>query len=187
MYKYLLLAALLLLSVVTNAQTDGSDIIGTRAPEFRGLTWINTDPISIKDLRGSVVLIRFWLVDCPYCYNTAPSLVEFKNEYRKSGLVIIGIHHPKSERTKNIELVKIRAEKFGFLFPIAQDTNWETINAYWLGGRDRSFTSSSILIDKKGIIRYVHEGGEYFRSETNKKANTDFKNMNSMIRKLSDE
>ena len=187
MYKCLLLAALLSLSGVTYAQTDGSDIIGTEAPEFRSLTWINTDPISINDLRGKVVLIRFWLVDCPYCYNSAPSLVEFNNEYRKQGLVIIGVHHPKSERTKNIELVKKRAEQFGFKFPVAQDTDWETINAYWLGGRERSFTSSSILIDKEGIIRYVHEGGEYFRSETNKKANTDYKNMNSMIQKLLDE
>jgi hypothetical protein len=32
------------------------------APDFpRGLDWINTDrPLSLKDLRGKIVLIDFW-------------------------------------------------------------------------------------------------------------------------------
>ena len=79
---------------------DGVDIIGTRAPAFEVLTWLNSEPLTIDELKGKVVLVRFWLVGCPYCTNSAPSLVEFHNKYADKGLVIIGVHHPKSEQTK---------------------------------------------------------------------------------------
>ncbi len=111
---------------------DGVDIIGTRAPEFEGLTWLNTEPLTINDLEGKVVLVRFWLVGCPFCINSAPSLVEFHKKYSELGLVIIGIHHPKSKETMDNNLVKKRAKVFGFEFPIAQDLEWKTINSYWL-------------------------------------------------------
>ena len=51
---------------------DGVDIIGTKAPEFEGLIWLNTEPLTINDLEGKVVLVRFWLVGCPFCINSAP-------------------------------------------------------------------------------------------------------------------
>ncbi|NIP38023.1 MAG: redoxin domain-containing protein [Candidatus Dadabacteria bacterium] len=160
---------------------DGVDIIGTKAPAFFGLTWLNTEPLTIEALKGKVVLIRFWLVGCPYCTNSAPTLVEFHKKYYEQGLVIIGVHHPKSEETRNNGLVKKRAEVFGFGFPIAQDLEWKTINAYWLGKKKRSFTSSSILIDKKGIIHFVHDGGAYFRSDYDRQANAAFEAMEENI------
>ena len=163
---------------------DGVDIIGTKAPEFEGLTWLNSEPLTIDDLEGKVVLIRFCLVGCPFCINSAPSLVEFHKKYADKGLVIIGVHHPKSEQTKNNELVKKQAKVFGFEFPIAQDLEWRTINSYWLGGKKRSFTSSSILIDKNGIIQFVHDGGEYFRSDYDLKANAAFEAMEENIVRL---
>ncbi len=163
---------------------DGMDIIGTKAPEFEGLIWLNTEPLTINDLEGKVVLVRFWLVGCPFCINSAPSLVEFHKEYREMGLVIIGIHHPKSKETMDNNLVKKQAKVFGFEFPIAQDLEWKTINSYWLGGKKRSFTSSSILLDKNGIIQFVHDGGEFFKSDYDLKANAAFEAMEGNIVKL---
>jgi len=166
---------------------DGVDIIGTRAPAFEGLTWLNSEPLTIDELKGKVVLVRFWLVGCPYCTNSAASLVEFHKKYTDKGLVIIGVHHPKSKETMNNELVKKQAKVFGFEFPIAQDLEWKTINSYWLGGKKRSFTSSSILIDKNGIIQFVHDGGEFFRSDYDLKANAAFKAMEGNIVRLLNE
>ena len=166
---------------------EGAELIGKAAPGFSGLTWLNSEPLGIEDLRGKVVLIRFWLVDCPYCTNTAPSLVELYGKYRGEGLVVIGIHHPKSERAKNNALVLKTAKKLGFEFPVAQDKDWETINAYWLGGSGRSYTSSSILIDKRGIIRFVHDGGEFYSSPDNPDADLAYKTIDAKIRELLDE
>jgi len=160
------------------------DIIGTKAPEFEGLIWLNTEPLTINDLEGKVVLVRFWLVGCPFCINSAPSLVEFHKKYSEMGLVVLGIHHPKSKETTNNDIVIKQAKVFGFEFPIAQDSEWKTINSYWLGKKKRSYTSSSILIDKNGIIQFVHDGGEFYRSDSDLKANAAFEAMEENIVKL---
>ncbi len=121
---------------------------------------------------------------CPYCTQTAPALVEFYDKYSEQGLVVIGIHHPKSEEARDNELVKKQAQVFGFKFPIAQDLEWKTINSYWLGKKKRSYTSSSILIDRNGIIQFVHDGGQFFKSDYDLEANAAYKAMEENIVKF---
>ena len=181
---FLLIFLILPQQILSYETKEGLDIIGTKAPEFENLIWLNTEPITIEELKGIVVLIRFWLVDCPYCTNTAPALVELYNKYNDKGFIVIGIHHPKSKRTRDNKLVKRRAEKFGFSFPIAQDLNWNTINSYWLGDKKRSFTSSSILIDREGIIRFVHDGGQFYRSDSDIEANEGYVEVEKKIKEL---
>ena len=163
---------------------EGLELIGTRAPSFEGLNWLNTEPINIEDLRGKVVLIRFWLVGCQLCEHTAPALVELYNKYKDDGFIVIGIHHPKSEETKNPDFIRSAMNVFGFDFPVAEDNDWKVINAYWLGGKKRSFTSSSILIDKNGIIRFVHDGGEFYMSRSNPDADLAYHAIEEKIQEL---
>lgn len=194
-YTPLILAILLLLAPLLSAAgaeggeplwqpSEGAELIDRPAPALSGLTWLNSEPLGLEDLRGRVVLIRFWLVGCPYCKNTAPALAELYDKYGEDGLVVIGIHHPKSERSKDDAFVLKAAKGLGFEFPVAQDRDWKVINAYWLGGARRSYTSSSILIDKKGIIRFVHDGGEFYRSEDNPDADLAYRTMDAKIREL---
>ncbi|HLE24171.1 MAG TPA: redoxin domain-containing protein [Thermodesulfobacteriota bacterium] len=164
--------------------TEGLELIGTKAPSFEGLNWLNTEPINIEDLKGKVVLIRFWLVGCPLCEHTAPALVELYYKYKDDGFIVVGIHHPKSEDTKNPDLVRRAMNVFSFDFPVAQDNDWKVINSYWLGGKKRSFTSSSILIDKNGIIRFVHDGGEFYRSGSNPDADRAYQAIEEKIQEL---
>src|SRR3989337_3248077 len=164
--------------------TEGLELIGTKAPSFEGLNWLNTEPINIEDLKGKVVLIRFWLVGCPLCEHTAPALVELYNKYKNDGFIVIGIHHPKSEEAKDPNLVRRALDAFDFDFPVAQDNDWKVINAYWLGGKKRSFTSSSILIDKNSIIRFVHDGGEFYKSENNPDADLAYQAIEEKIKEL---
>lgn len=138
---------------------DGADLIGTKAPEFCGLKWLGT-PYTLAQLRGKVVLIRFWLADCSMCTNSAPALNTLYKRYGNKGLVVIGIHHPKSASVRDQAVVEQAAKRNGFAFPIAIDNDWQTINSLWLKGKKRPFTSASLLIDRTGIIRWVHPGGE---------------------------
>jgi peroxiredoxin len=139
-------------------ETEGSELIGSEAPEFAGLTWINSDPVTMKSLRGRPVLIRFWNRECDMCFASAPVFNEMQSRYGSKGLAVIGIHHRKSERDDTVAEVKATASKLKFSFPIAIDNRWTTVNKYWMN-KKRSMTSASFLIDKKGRFVWIHPGG----------------------------
>ncbi|HEX9149118.1 MAG TPA: redoxin domain-containing protein, partial [Thermoanaerobaculia bacterium] len=49
-------------------------IIGVPAPDWGELTWVQGGPLSLSDLRGKVVLVRFFTdPECPFCSATAPA------------------------------------------------------------------------------------------------------------------
>jgi peroxiredoxin len=139
------------------APSEGRELIGTHAPELRGLRWLQGGPLTMAKLRGKTVLIRFWTDGCPYCSATAPALKALDEKYRDRGLVVIGIHHPKSADSRPEAAMRA----FGFAFPVATDPKWETVHAYGVGTTFKSWTSITFLIDKDGIIRFVHDGGEW--------------------------
>ena len=145
------------------APREGSRLLGTAAPSWEGVEWIQGGPLDLESLRGRPVLLRFWLVDCPFCAATAPALRELAERYGDRGLVVVGIHHPKSAAARDPARVLAGARALGFDFPIGLDNEWRTIRAYGVGSEFRSFTSVSFLIDGDGIIRWLHDGGEFHR------------------------
>lgn len=140
---------------------EGRELLGEPAPEWRNLRWLQGGPLTLEDLRGRAVLLRFWLVDCPWCRRTAPALVDLHERYRDRGLVVVGIHHPKSEAARDPDVVRRAAERYGFDFPVALDNAWTTIRAYGVGTHFRRFTSISFLVGPDGTIRWIHDGGAY--------------------------
>jgi peroxiredoxin len=106
-----------------------------------------------------VVLLRFWLMDCPYCQRSAAALRTWSKRYAERGLVVVGIHHPKSEEARDRKLVEAAARDLGFDFPVGTDDEWTTVRAYGVGSVFKRYTSVSFLIGRDGIIRFVHDGG----------------------------
>lgn len=143
---------------------EGAELIGTPAPQLRLQNWINAEPIDIGDLRGKVVLVRWWTDTCDLCAATAPALRKLQKEYGAQGFEVIGVFHPKPAGDWSMDRMRRAAEKYQFAFPVALDGDWSALRRWWLNGGDRSFTSASFLIDKHGIIRYVHPGGEFHGS-----------------------
>ncbi|MEO5803918.1 MAG: redoxin domain-containing protein [Verrucomicrobiota bacterium] len=149
-----------------NAVSADQKLIGTPAPEWSVTNWINSPPLELKDLRGKVVLVRWWTApDCPYCKATAPALNEFHEKYSARGLQIIGFYHHKSDEPLRIEEVKRFTKTFGFKFPVAIDPDWKTLHRWWLDQGKENWTSVSFLIDRRGIIRRIHPGGKYVRGD----------------------
>ena len=139
--------------------TEGAALVGTRAPEWRGLTWLQGGPLTTQKLRGKLVLMRFWTDGCQFCRASAGPLRELDEKYRARGLVVVGIHHPKSPESHDPKVIEKAAKELGFAFPIATDPEWTTVKAYGVGTTFRNFTSVSFLIDRAGVIRWVHDGG----------------------------
>jgi peroxiredoxin len=165
--------------------SEGAELIGTPAPEFKNLHWMKgCQPLTIQKLQGQVVLIRFWLGDCELCSGSAPALNRLYSKYHDRGLTVIGVHHPKSAEAKKEEFVARNVHKLGFQFPIAIDNSWSTIDQYWLGNRKRSFTSASFLVDRHGLIRWIHPGGVLAMDENPGSA---FSKLETLIVKLLEE
>jgi thiol-disulfide isomerase/thioredoxin len=145
---------------------SGVELIGRPAPGWTFDHWIRTPPLSLEGLRGKVVLVRWWTEGCHFCASTLPGLERLRRDDAERGLVVIGVFHPKPPHAVSDRHIVAVANRLGFLGPIAVDRQWATLDRYWLDGHpERNWTSVSFLIDRNGVIRWVHGGGEYYPSD----------------------
>ena len=135
---------------------------GPLAPELvSGGEWFGSTPLTIKSLRGKVVIIDFWTYSCINCQRTFPYLRTWYEKYKDKGLVIIGVHSPEFEFEKDPKNVLSAINDFDLKYPIMQDNNFSTWRAY-----NNRFWPAKYFIDKDGFIRYTHFGeGAYDESE----------------------
>lgn len=162
-------------------------ILGQPAPEWGVHRWVQGGPLTLASLRGRVVLVRFFMsADCPYCRGTAPSLNELHRDLGPAGLVVVGMFTPKPRpRPAPVEEVRGYVESYGFGFPVAVDDEWTALRALWLDRvPDATFTSSSLLIDKRGIVRHVHPGGIFAREGSDPQARSDYEALRAAIERL---
>jgi len=152
---------------------DGAELIGRRAPAWSFERWIRSAPLTPPDLRGKVILLRWWTEGCDLCTTTLPGLEALRKRYGRDGLVVIGVYHPKPPRAVSDRDVLAAANRLGFRGPIAVDSRWTTLERYWLAGHEREFTSVSFLIDRDGLIQWVQAGGEYHPSDDPRHARCD--------------
>jgi peroxiredoxin len=138
----------------------GSELIGRPAPKLALNHWVNSKPLEIAELRGKVVLLRWWTEGCPFCAATAPALRKLQRDYNDRGLQVIGVYHPKPPGDWDLAKVELAAKKKEFTFPVALDADWKALKRWWLD-RERDATSVSFLLDREGTIRYVHPGVEF--------------------------
>lgn len=147
---------------------SAESLIGTSAPEWSNDRWINSGPLQLSQLRGKVIFIRFFMDStCPFCRASAPHLNELHETYKGQGLVVIGMYTPKPEpRPTGTRLVQQYVKDYGFSFPVAVDDDWATLKRFWLDRVSAAdYTSVSFLIDKKGVIRFIHPGGVYSKED----------------------
>jgi cytochrome c biogenesis protein CcdA/thiol-disulfide isomerase/thioredoxin len=135
------------------------------APEFVGNEhWFNTPgdrPLTLRQLRGRVVLVDFWTYSCINCIRTLPYLKAWDAKYRKDGLTIVGVHTPEFPFEREASNVESAIEENGIHYPVAQDNEQATWNAY-----GNQYWPAEYFIDAQGEVRYVHFGeGEYGEKE----------------------
>lgn len=84
-------------------------------------------------------------------------------KYGSRGLQVIGIYHPKPSGRWNGDEVVAAVKEKEFTFPVAIDGDWKTLKRW--GWQPGTATSVSFLLDKQGIIRYVHPGVEFHEGD----------------------
>ena len=126
------------------------------APEFKDIIkWANSEPISIKSLKGKVVLLDCWTYTCIFCLRTIPIMKRLQEKYsKKYSFLVIQAHSAEYEFARNIQNIQKALSYYDVSnIPVAFDTNnrtWEAYgNMYW---------PKHILIDHNNFIRYEHAG-----------------------------
>ena len=133
----------------------------TAAPEFAKGIWINSDPLTLLQLRGHVVLVEFWAIGCDNCRNTLPSVKEWDAKYRDRGLTIVGVHTPETQSEYVIDIVRREVPSLGIKYAIVTDNDYQTWKAYGVEA-----WPTILVLDKQGRIRWLHVGeGSYDKTE----------------------
>jgi hypothetical protein len=61
------LMAIDMADIAMSQEKEGQELIGKKAPDWNNKAWLNSKPINLKDLRGKVLLIRWWTDTCSLC------------------------------------------------------------------------------------------------------------------------
>jgi cytochrome c biogenesis protein CcdA/thiol-disulfide isomerase/thioredoxin len=137
------------------------------APKFAGITaWFNTPgdrPLTLSALHGKVVLVDFWTYSCINCQRSLPHVEGWYNEYKKDGLVVVGVSSPEFAFEHVVSNVENAAGSMGIDYPVAVDDDLATWDAY-----NNEYWPAEYLIDPSGIVRAYDFGeGGYGQMESN--------------------
>ncbi len=128
-------------------------------PEFAypyqsdGEFWFNSPPLSVRDLRGKVVLLDFWTFGCYNCINSLPWLKAVENKFAGDNFVVVGIHTPEFSHEKKRERVAEAIEKLQIRHPVVMDNDF----IFWKAMRNR-YWPTFYVADKSGVVRGVYIG-----------------------------
>jgi len=123
-------------------------------PEFQGISqWLNSPPLTVADLKGSVVLVQIWTFACINCQRTLPYITDWHRQYASQGLKVVGVHCPEFPFERDVNNVKRALTQHGISYPVAIDNDFKTWNAY-----DNHYWPHLFLADRQGFIQYDHVG-----------------------------
>lgn len=144
-------------------EMDPANLTAYQAPELTGIAgWINSEPQTLAQLHGKVVLIDFWTYSCINCQRTQPYVNAWYDTYEKDGFVVIGVHAPEFAFEKVQANVEQAVKAANIKYPVALDNDFKTWKAY-----ENHYWPAKYLIDRDGRVRYTHFGeGDYDATES---------------------
>jgi peroxiredoxin len=124
------------------------------APELtKTRDWINSPPLTLKELRGQVVILHFYAFECVNCQRNLPIYQKWHDKWSDEGVTVLGIQTPETEAEKHLDAVTAAARRDGVTYPVLVDLesqNWKSWgNTMW---------PTVYVIDADGYIRQWWQG-----------------------------
>ena len=93
MFKQLSLMALGILVISANLTTSTTAYASTQLIPLPNATFqqLNGSPMSLSELKGTVVLLNFWGTWCAPCLQEIPGLIRLSHQFKTKGLEVVGI------------------------------------------------------------------------------------------------
>jgi thiol-disulfide isomerase/thioredoxin len=108
---------------------------------------LDDSTVTLRDLRGHVVIMEFWASWCGPCRMSTPSLDQIYRKYHDRGVSVLLVN--AGERRETVE----RWVKQRFKAPVLLDHDGAVNQRYGVEGIPRLF-----VIDQAGDIIYDHSG-----------------------------
>jgi len=163
-WKTMLCASALLGIVIAPVHADMSPLkINTPAPQFVTHT-TDGKALSLRSLRGKVVLIDFWATWCGPCRMATPTLQGLHKQFGAKGLKVIGLSLDEEDTRDNIAGYR---KDYGVTYTLAYDprANYKTSFAYKINQNPETgeilpnpVPPSVFIIDKRGRVRWGQIG-----------------------------
>ena len=123
----------------------GSDLVGKKAAAFSGTDMLGVSH-SLESLKGKVIVINCWFVECKPCVMEMPELNTLVEKYKNKEVVFLGLAVNEKKKIEQF----LQSKKFHYtIIPDAQDA----ISAYGV----KSFPTH-IIIDKASTVVFSTSG-----------------------------
>ncbi len=148
------------------ASTKNNNLSATATVQFTEFKnpsgFVHSEPFKMADYIGKkLILIEFITYTCINCQRTFPYMQQWHEKYKDAGLLVIGIHTPEFSYERDRGNLIAAMQKEGITFPIVQDNDYETWNAY-----KNRFWPHRYIIDYNGNVVFEHIGeGAYSQTE----------------------
>ena len=123
---------------------------GFLAPNFT-LDTLDGNKVTLSDLRGKIVVVNIWATWCPPCRAETPALEKSHEQYKDSGVVILGVDLTNQDSLSDVNSF---LQEFKLTYPILLDRDGSVGYLYQIKGLPSTF-----FINRNGIIRTVVVGG----------------------------
>ena len=124
-----------------------AELIGCKAPDFSVET-LDGERITLADLKGKIVVLNFWFIECAPCIAEMPALNKLAEEYQDSDVVFVAFGRDAKESLvmfgrKHVFKYKVVASDFEFAKKYCIVSGWPT----------------NMVLDKDGVLRKIFSGG----------------------------
>ena len=124
-------------------------LLDKEAPPIKCSEWFNSQPLSLPDLKGKVVVLTLWggFDTSHFAMNRLVELRMMHELFGTNGdVAVIGVHDAGSEPDEIEEYL----ERYAITFPVGRDADpYVSFNNYGVNA-----IPQTVLIDKKGVLRY---------------------------------
>ncbi len=144
--KSRLLSKLILIMLVVLPFGVSAISVGDTVPSFKARTIDGSKTVALEDYRGKVVLVDFWASWCPPCLKSLPKYNQLRREIGTADFEIVAINVDE-----NTDEARKFLQKHPVSYPVAKDPKGILPGVFGVKAMPTSY-----LIDKNGVVKYVH-------------------------------